>query len=176
MNPCTRESYGSVMPSPLCSPFASWRVLLLASQPFVINGISAVLRAGGCSYMHSFVFNGGSPGDPEEATKPHIVDLSACGLTKELCVSSQLGDDLLKQCSHILVECATVSETSTTGHFNLPPWFPNQLRCPAYYPRIFTLELMYHCLCVSSDDLFDASGAVINEALISDACRVEPFS
>ncbi|CCW65057.1 unnamed protein product [Phytomonas sp. EM1] len=192
INPRHSKGNVGVTPPPLRRPFASWRVLLLTSQSFVASGISAVLRAGGCTHMHSFVFDGGDracgaggarlPSERPEGDstrreeKPHSADLSVCGVTKGLCASSQLGEELLGQCSHILVECETVSETSTTDHFDLPVWFPTQLRCPAYYPLVFTLELLYHCLCVNPGDLFDADGAVVNEALISDACRLEPFS
>ncbi|KAH9593477.1 hypothetical protein LSM04_006703 [Trypanosoma melophagium] len=147
--------------STLPPPFCGWRVVLFTSAPFVAAGVIAVLRAGGCEDITSFVFeNTTTTTAVVRGDKTHPLTSSPA--------APDGNDACVRAASHVLVECR---EVSPAGRFRLPAWFPAGL--PDRLP-LFPLELLHHVLCHSHTTPFDHTGALRDERLLPPACRVEP--
>lgn len=112
----------------------------------------------------------------KEKAGPRVVGRSPDGATDGLTSTTVFAEELLSGCSQILVECLTMScRPGNAGNFLLPPWIPRSLMRPELYPRLFTLELLYYCLCTSPVAVFDEEGRLLGEERLTPACRVEPF-
>lgn len=152
--------------------FAAWRVVLLTSHTTVSAGISNILRAGGCTNIHPYVYDGRAvsigpsrPGEP----------LAGSESIRSSSTTPFPSPDVVSDCTHILVECQMMSAVSSVGYFELPPWFPPSLIQFALYPKLFTLELLYHCLSTMTEAAFDSNGLLVKEESLTPSCRVEPF-
>lgn len=114
-----------------------------------------------------------SPRPPAVAA---LVGASPDGSTAGLTRAAAFDPALPAACTHLLVECLAMSaEPENPGNFTLPLWMPPSLTVAGLYPRTFTLELLYYCLCTSAGRVFDDAGTLLSEDALVAACRVEPY-
>lgn len=130
-----------------CPIFRPWRVLLLCRHATVAAGICRVLEAGGCTTHRLAIVKDGDGGQIEEEAARAFEDKT-----------------------HVLVQC---SEMSASGRFSAPAWLPRSMRAPPVMQRMYSLELLFYCLCQCPLPVFDAAGELISEDRVIPACRVE---
>ncbi|KAG5504867.1 hypothetical protein GH5_05498 [Leishmania sp. Ghana 2012 LV757] len=155
--------------------FSNWRVVLITCRTTAARGVLAALLAGGCSRATAFVVDLTAE-PPLGPGAPSCVYDDTCataeGVVEGVCPSSIIAEQTLQSATHILVECSSVT---AQGFFQLPDWMPACVRQPEYQPRIFTLELLYFCLCAHPERVFDAEGQLSDAEALTPACRVESF-
>lgn len=165
----------SVAHAPNARPiFSCWRVVLLTCRCAAARGVRAALVAGGCTQVTAFVVD--PTAEPQvlaAGARPTVYDASSAsadGVVEGVCPSSVLAPAMLQAATHILIDCSSVT---AQGHFHMPEWVPAGVRLPEYRPRLFTLELLYHCLCAHPARIFDAEGQLGEVGALTPACRIE---
>ena len=159
--------------------FEGWNVWLFATKA-VAPGIQTILAAGGCSRVTVF----------------HVpVDSSAAGVEERERRGKATRSDMGPPClgatdeqqvgsvTHFLVEARMVptshqgpSSSSSRQMRAVPPTnFPPKL-LETYEAKVFTLELLYHVLCLAKASLFTADGLLIDPSGVPPTCRVTPSS
>lgn len=158
-------------PAPI---FHGWRVVLITCRSAAAKGVQAALLAGGCTHATAFVVDLTAEVPLSVAARTHVFDESEAveGVVEGVCPSSVIAATTLSSATHILVECSNVT---AQGCFQLPDWVPPCVRRPEYASRIFTLELLYFCLCAHPERVFDSAGLLCDEEALTPACRVEPM-
>ncbi|CAJ1989057.1 hypothetical protein conserved [Leishmania donovani] len=154
--------------------FSNWRVVLITCRAAAARGVLAALQAGGCTQATAFVVDitAEPPMDPGARSCTYDETCATAeGLVEGVCPSSSIAAHTLQSATHILVECSAVT---AHGLFQMPDWMPACVRQPEYQPRVFTLELLYFCLCAHPERVFDAEGQLSEVDALTPACRVEP--
>ncbi|CBZ27310.1 conserved hypothetical protein [Leishmania mexicana MHOM/GT/2001/U1103] len=153
--------------------FSNWRVVLITCRAAAARGVLAALLAGGCTQATAFVVDITAEPPMNPGARLCVYDetcATAEGIVEGVCPSSSIAAHTLQSATHILVECSTVT---AHGLFQMPDWMPACVRQPEYQPRIFTLELLYFCLCAHPERVFDAEGQLSEVDALTPACRVE---
>ncbi|CAJ1008780.1 hypothetical protein Q4I28_004093 [Leishmania naiffi] len=161
--------------APCATPiFNNWRVVLITCRAAAARGVLAALLAGGCTQATAFVVDPTAepPMDPDRRLRVYDQTCATAeGIVAGLCPSSTIASQTLQSATHILLECNSVS---AHGLFQMPDWMPACVRQPEYRPRLFTLELLYFCLCAHPERVFDTEGQLSEVDALTPACRVEP--
>ncbi|KPI87136.1 hypothetical protein ABL78_3789 [Leptomonas seymouri] len=153
--------------------FRNWRVVLITCRSAAARGVRAALLAGGCTQVTAFVVDLTAEAPISASARAHVYDEKCAveGVVEGVCATSVISSAMLASATHILVECSSVT---AQGYFQLPDWVPVCVRRAEYASRIFTLELLYFCLCSHPERLFDSEGLLCDEEALTPACRVEP--
>ncbi|KAG5478768.1 hypothetical protein LSCM1_06172 [Leishmania martiniquensis] len=154
--------------------FSNWRVVLITCRTAAARGVLAALLAGGCSKAIAFVVDLTAEPPLDPGAHARVYDetcATAEGVVEGVPPSSMIAEQTLRSATHILVECSSVT---AQGFFQMPDWIPACVRQPECQPRIFTLELLYFCLCAHPERVFDAEGRLSEVEALTPACRVEP--
>ncbi|GET88827.1 hypothetical protein, conserved [Leishmania tarentolae] len=153
--------------------FRNWRVVLITCRAAAARGVLAALLAGGCAKASAFVVDitAEPPIDPGAGLRVYDETCTVTeGIVEGVSPSSSIAAHTLQSATHILVECNTVT---AHGFFQMPDWVPACVRRPEYQSRLFTLELLYFCLCAHPERVFDAEGQLSEVDALTPACRVE---
>jgi hypothetical protein len=153
--------------------FRSWRVVLITCRSAAARGVRAALLAGGCTQATAFVVDLTAETPLSAGGRKQVLDETSAvdGVVEGVCPTSVIAATTLAAATHILVECSSVT---ARGYFQLPDWVPVCVRRPEYASRLFTLELLYFCLCAHPERVFDGAGLLCDEEALTPACRVEP--
>ncbi|KPA83810.1 hypothetical protein ABB37_02023 [Leptomonas pyrrhocoris] len=153
--------------------FRNWRVVLITCRSAAARGIRAALLAGGCTQATAFVVDLTAEAPISVSARTHVYDETSAveGVVEGVCPTSAIAATTLAAATHILVECSSVT---AQGCFQLPDWVPICVRRPEYASRVFTLELLYFCLCTHPERIFNDEGLLCDEEALTPACRVEP--
>ncbi|KAG5504483.1 hypothetical protein JKF63_04935 [Porcisia hertigi] len=153
--------------------FSNWRVVLITSRSAAARGVLAALLAGGCTQATAFVVDLKMDAPMNADARLRVYDETCAtteGVVEGVSPSSSISAKTLQSATHILVECSSVT---AYGHFQMPDWVPTCVRQPEYEARMFTLELLYFCLCAHPDRVFDADGLLSDMDALTPACRIE---
>lgn len=152
--------------------FRNWRVVLITCRGAAARGVRAALLAGGCTRATAFVVDLTADVPFSTSGQTHVVGESSAvdGVVEGVSPTSVIEPAALNTATHILVECSSVT---AHGCFQLPDWVPLCVRQPHYTSRIYTLELLYFCLCAHPERIFDGEGLLCDGDALTPACRVE---